>query len=72
MVKAKLLLGTRKSAKVAENLRRLEQFFQPFKSLPFDDDAAIQYGQLRAALESDGCPVGANDRRIAATALTHN
>jgi tRNA(fMet)-specific endonuclease VapC len=38
--------------------------------LPFDSDAARQYGGLRAELESQGTPIGDADLRIAAIALT--
>jgi tRNA(fMet)-specific endonuclease VapC len=71
-VKAELIFGASKSAKVHENLERLEQFFQPFQSLPFDDSAAVHYGQLRAVLEREGRPVGANDMMIASIALAYD
>ena len=72
VVKAELVFGARKSAKVGDNLNRLVQFFRPFQSLPFDDSAAQQYGQIRATLERNGTPIGANDMLIAAIALAHD
>jgi tRNA(fMet)-specific endonuclease VapC len=72
VVKAELVFGARKSAKVGDNLNRLVRFFHPFQSLPFDDSAAEQYGQIRATLERIGTPIGANDMLIAAIALTHD
>ena len=71
-MKAELIFVARKSAKVHENLERLEQFFQPFQSLLFDDSAAVHYGQLRAELEREGRPVGANDMMIASIALAYD
>ena len=69
VVKAELLYGARKSARVSANLERLSQFFATLESLPFDDAAAEHYGLLRTHLESAGTPIGALDMMIAATAL---
>lgn len=69
VVKAELHFGARKSRRVAENLDRVDRFCRPFESLPFDDAAALSYGSIRAQLEREGRPVGANDLLIAATAL---
>jgi tRNA(fMet)-specific endonuclease VapC len=55
---------------VEQNLERLREFFSPFDSLPFDDDAAERYGVIRAQLRREGNPIGANDMLIAAIALT--
>ncbi|HVV83799.1 MAG TPA: type II toxin-antitoxin system VapC family toxin [Kofleriaceae bacterium] len=68
VVKAELLYGARHSAKVVDNLRKLERFFAPFESLPFDDDAAEWYGTIRAQLRREGSPIGGNDLLIAAIA----
>lgn len=68
-VKAELLYGARNSAHVARNLARLTEFFAPFESLSFDDDAAEIYGLVRAQLRREGRPIGGNDLIIAATAL---
>lgn len=69
VVKAELLYGARRSAKVDDNLKKLDAFFAPFSSLPFDDAAAERYGVIRAQLERAGTPIGANDMAIAAIAL---
>jgi tRNA(fMet)-specific endonuclease VapC len=71
VVKAELVYGARRSARVADNLRLLERFFGPFASLPFDDACAEQYGQIRNELESDGTPIGPNDLLISAVARAH-
>ena len=71
IVKAELLYGAWRSARVPANLQRLQVFFEPLRSLPFDDACAQTYAQLRAALAALGAPIGANDMLIAAIALTH-
>ena len=71
VVKAELLYGAYKSKHLERSLRRLEKFFAPYESLPFDDDAADAYGSLRAHLEQAGTPIGPNDLMIGATALVH-
>lgn len=70
VVKAELLYGAHVSARVEKNLAKLESFFDLFPSLPFDDDAAEEYGRLRSHLKRAGTPIGANDLLIAATALS--
>ncbi len=72
VVKAELLYGARKSARVEQNLERLAAMFGALPSAPFDDAAAEHYGLLRAQLERAGTPIGPNDLLIAATALAHD
>jgi tRNA(fMet)-specific endonuclease VapC len=69
VVKAELLYGARASARVRENLERLQKLFALFPSLPFDDDASEHYGALRAQLRRAGTPIGGNDMLIASIAL---
>lgn len=71
VVKAELFYGARRSARVAENFRVLEQFFSVFHSIPFDDPSAEHYGEIRHLLERAGTPIGPNDMMIAATARAH-
>ena len=47
----------------------IEDFLLRVAVLPWDSDAARQYGQLRATLERDGQPMGNLDTMIAAHAL---
>ena len=47
----------------------IEDFFLHVTILPWDSAAARQYGQLRAALESRGRPIGNLDLMIAAHAF---
>lgn len=72
IVKAELIYGAYHSARAAENLRLLQEFFAPFGSLPFDDECAAHYGRIRDELERAGTPIGPNDLVIAATALAHH
>lgn len=37
--------------------------------MPFDEAAAVIYGDIRAYLDKQGTPIGGNDLLIAATAL---
>ena len=72
VVKAELLYGARKSARPAQNLRVLQDFFHPFRSLVFDDLCSEEYGVLRTELERTGEPVGPYDMMIAATAIAYD
>lgn len=79
VVKAELLYGARKSRDPATVVAKLQRFFAPLASLPFDDPAAQAYGTVRAELERAGTPIGPNDLMIAAiaqanglTLVTHN
>lgn len=72
VVKAELYYGAYKSSRQESNLARLERFCRQFRSLPFDDSAAVAYGQIRAQLAAQGTPIGANDLLIAAIALVNN
>lgn len=72
VVKAELYYGAYKSSRQESNLARLERFCRQFRSLPFDDPAAVAYGQIRAQLATLGTPIGANDLLIAAIARANN
>ncbi|MBN1946529.1 MAG: type II toxin-antitoxin system VapC family toxin [Bradymonadales bacterium] len=79
IVKSELIYGAHKSAKVNENIEKLNAFFAAVHSLPFDDRAAEIAGEVRATLDRQGTPIGPNDLLIAAiafanglTLLTHN
>ena len=45
--------------------------FAPFVSLPFDDQAARHYAEIRHQLEIQGRGMGPNDLKIAAIARAH-
>ncbi len=71
IVKAELLYGAYRSARVESNLALLGSFFEQFLVLPFDDEAVDTYGQVRANLAAAGEPIGPNDLIIAAIAVRH-
>ena len=65
---AELEYGVYKSERPTQNELALVTFLSRIKILPFDDNAAIEYGKIRAELTSKGQPIGANDLLIAAHA----
>ena len=69
VVKAELIYGAFKGVRSKANLERLELFSSRFDSLPFDDEAAWRYGEIRADLERRGTVIGPNDLMIAAIGL---
>ena len=65
-----LLYGVAKSSQVPENTERLRILLSgDLDLLDFDDEDAKAAGQVRAALEKDGTPIGAYDVLIAGQAL---
>jgi tRNA(fMet)-specific endonuclease VapC len=72
VVKAELFYGAMKSNNPTRTLERQQQFLERFVSLPFGDDAAILFGQIRAWLANAGTPIGAYDLQIAAIALANS
>ena len=69
---AELEYGVQKSAAVERNQKALESFLLPLEFLDFDHLAARAYGNIRAALERSGAPIGCMDMRIAAQARAHD
>lgn len=65
---AELMHGAEKSSKPSENLAVVEDFCSRLSVLPYTEKAAQHYGQIRAALENKGEPIGVNDLHIAAHA----
>lgn len=72
IVKAELWHGAHKYGRTDRRLDVLRRLFADFISLPFDDDAAWQYADIRHALEDAGCVIGPNDLKIAAICRAHN
>lgn len=66
---AELAYGASKSNRVGTK-ERLEKFLTDLITLPFDDAAAWEYGELRAFLQREGQPIGPLDLQIAAHALS--
>jgi tRNA(fMet)-specific endonuclease VapC len=71
IVLAELTYGALNSPAPAQNLELVRDFATPFQSLPFDDVAAAEYGQLRLELQRAGTPIGSHDMLIAAIARAH-
>ncbi len=72
VVKAELFYGAMKSQSPEKTLVKQELFLNQFVSLPFDDQAAKIFGEIRAYLARLGTPIGPYDLQIAAIALAHN
>ena len=72
IVKSELFYGAMRSAKPESNLKLQQGFLDKFVSLPFNDEAAIIFGNIRAELTSKGTPIGVYDLQIAAIALANN
>ena len=68
ITQAELEFGACKSNNPLKNKLTLMIFLAGIKILPFDEKAATEYGDIRAALERRGTPIGANDLLIAAHA----
>lgn len=74
-----LAYGAHKSKRAADNLARLDVLFSALTLLPYDDQAARRFGQLKAALEQGGERLSDLDVQIASIAIesqsplvTHN
>lgn len=65
---AELEYGVFNSSNPDRNQLALTLFLAGIEIVPFDDDAAIEYGRIRAELRRRGTPIGANDLLIAAHA----
>jgi len=69
---SELQYGVSKSRFREQNSKRLEEFLTPFQILPYDEDAANFYGEIRSHLEKQGSIIGPLDLLIAAHALSQN
>ncbi len=67
---AELQYGAMKSDRPRQNRESLKEFVSPLDVAPFDAAAGEAYGEIRAALEKAGRPIGAMDLLIAAHALS--
>ncbi|MGB3495625.1 MAG: type II toxin-antitoxin system VapC family toxin [Elainellaceae cyanobacterium] len=72
VVKAELFYGACRSNNPTQTLERQQAFLSHFVSLPFEDEAALLAGQIRAKLASAGTPIGFYDVQIAAIASANN
>ena len=67
---SELFYGVSKSSKPKQNQVALAQFIAPLVIMPYGDEAAQYYGDIRANLEKQGTPIGSLDMLIAAHALS--
>jgi tRNA(fMet)-specific endonuclease VapC len=67
---SELYYGAAKSHHRDRNEKRLEEFLLPFDILPYDENAAMIYGNIRSRLEEKGNVIGPLDMLIAAHALS--
>ena len=65
---AELEYGIQKSSFPQKNRKWVAEFLSNIQILPFDRNAAEEYGLIRAALEQAGTPIGPLDMLIAAHA----
>lgn len=72
VVKSELFYGAMKSQQPQQTLAGHIKFFGQFNSLPFDDAAALRFGEIRAELSKKGTLIGPYDLQIAAIALANN
>lgn len=72
VVKAELFYGAMRSNKPTQTLRVQQRFLAQFVSLPFDDQAGLIHGQIRAQLAALGTPIGPYDLQIAVIAMANN
>lgn len=71
ITKAELLFGALKGDNPQRRLNTIRPFMARFVSLPFNDDAAAIYAEIRTNLENRGLPIGPNDLLIASIAVAN-
>ena len=67
---SELRYGVAKSTHQEKNAEALDEFIIPLEVVSFGEEAAHVYGDIRAALEKAGTPIGAMDMLIAAHAVS--
>lgn len=71
IVVAELRLGAQNSRDPEEGNQAVDSFLLPFRVVPFDEQCALHYADIRHVLQKQGKIIGANDLLIAATAMAH-
>lgn len=69
ITEAELRAGADKSGNPPKNHGRIALLLSMIPSMPFESNAALEYGKLRATLDTSGAGIGPNDTLIAAHAL---
>lgn len=67
-----LYFGARKSLRVEQNVRRVDEFINANMILQCDVETVRRYGTIKNALKLKGKPLPENDIWIAAIALQHD
>jgi tRNA(fMet)-specific endonuclease VapC len=67
---SELCYGVAKSTHREKNAKALDEFIIPLELVTYDESAAQVYGDIRAALEKAGTPIGSMDMLIAAHAVS--
>lgn len=67
---SELRYGVAKSGHKEKNAKALDEFIIPLEVVSYDESAAHVYGDIRAALEKAGTPIGSMDMLIAAHAVS--
>lgn len=67
---AELQYGVAKSKAKEKNAAMLDGLLLPLEIASFDEVAAVKYGEIRAALERKGMPIGPLDTLIASHAVS--
>jgi tRNA(fMet)-specific endonuclease VapC len=71
IVLGELYYGARKSARSADNIKRIETLLEGYVVLACDEATAVHYGQIKLELRLKGRPIPENDIWIAAVARQH-
>jgi tRNA(fMet)-specific endonuclease VapC len=61
ITKAELYYGSAKSQTPERSRQKQLEFLQTIQIVPFDEAAAVVYGDIRAYLDKQGTPIGGND-----------
>jgi tRNA(fMet)-specific endonuclease VapC len=69
VTEAELRYGVARLPDAAQLQKLVEEFLVRLTILPWDSEAARQYGKLRASIEAAGRPMGSLDMMIATQAL---
>src|SRR5512141_787118 len=67
---SELRYGVAKSTHREKNAKALDEFIIPLEVVSYDESSARAYGDIRAALEKAGTPIGSMDMLIAAHAVS--
>ena len=71
IVLGELYYGAQKSARIASNVARVDEFAATNSVLACDTETARRYGEIKSELRAKGRPIPENDIWIAAIAKQH-